>query len=162
MKKYMVMIIIAFTFTVVLGQSFTEVKKKAEQGYATAQFNLGVMYYQGEGTLRDPKQALHWHKKSAEQGYTKAQFNLGAMYYQGEGTLKDPKQALHWYKKCAAQGCAKAQYNLGVMYYYGEGTLEDRKQTAYWMKKAYENKNEGEKINAKAFWDKFNLWKYTD
>jgi TPR repeat protein len=32
-------------------------------------FNLGGMYYEGEGTLKDPQQAKYWIKKAYEAGY---------------------------------------------------------------------------------------------
>ena len=50
--------------------------KAAMQGYAQAQFNLGLYYENGWGTLSDPQQAIKWYKKAAEQGMTKAQVNL--------------------------------------------------------------------------------------
>lgn len=84
-------------------------KKSAEQGYAAAQNNLGVMYNYGEGTLKDPKQAFYWYKKSAEQGYATAQYNLGSMYYDGEGTEKDLKQAAFWIKKSYENGNEEAK-----------------------------------------------------
>ena len=46
--------------------------KAAEQGYANAQYNLGVMYANGEGVTRDHKQAVYWYTKAAEQGYVEA------------------------------------------------------------------------------------------
>ena len=50
----------------------------AEQGYAGAQYNLGVMYDKGDGVLQDYTEALKWYRLSAEQGYAVAQYNLGA------------------------------------------------------------------------------------
>ena len=47
---------------------FLKTKTLAEQGYAKAQFNLGVMYYQGDGVLRNYAKALEWYKQAAEQG----------------------------------------------------------------------------------------------
>ena len=47
---------------------FEKTKQKAEQGHAQAQFNLGVMYDIGQGTLKDPKKSFEWYKKAAEQG----------------------------------------------------------------------------------------------
>ncbi|MDE0472769.1 MAG: hypothetical protein OXH57_12600 [Ekhidna sp.] len=43
-------------------------QKRAEQGDASAQYNLGGMYYKGEDTLKDYQQALYWYRKSAEKG----------------------------------------------------------------------------------------------
>jgi len=40
----------------------------AEQGYASAQFNLGLMYYFGEGVIQNLVSAHMWLKISASQG----------------------------------------------------------------------------------------------
>jgi len=69
----------------------------AEQGDVDAQFNLGIMYYNGQGVLQDTNKALNWFHKAAEQGDVDAQFNLGHMYYNGQGVLQDSNQALHWF-----------------------------------------------------------------
>ena len=42
--------------------------KAAEQGHAKAQFNLGVMYRNGEGVPRDYVQAYFWWSLSGAQG----------------------------------------------------------------------------------------------
>ena len=57
----------------------------AEQGDASAQFNLGFMYADGRGVLKDYQEALKWYRLAAEQGYARAQFNLGFMYADGRG-----------------------------------------------------------------------------
>ncbi|TAH01778.1 MAG: sel1 repeat family protein, partial [Sphingobacteriales bacterium] len=87
--------------------------KAAEQGYARAQYNLGLMYEEGIGVLQDKKEAISWYFKAAEQGVADAQYNLGIMYTKGEGVLQDKKEAVNWYRKAAEQGNAKAQYKLG-------------------------------------------------
>lgn len=43
-------------------------RKAAEQGDATAQNNLGVMYTNGLGVGQDYAQAVEWYRKAAEQG----------------------------------------------------------------------------------------------
>jgi len=78
--------------------------KSAEQKHAGAQFDLGVMYSNGEGVPQDKKQAVYWYTESAKQGIISAQANLGMHYYFSEGVLKDYKKAFYWYKKAAAQG----------------------------------------------------------
>ena len=49
------------------------VHQGAEQGYAKAHYNLGVMYENGEGVPEDDKEAVKWYTKSAEQGLADAQ-----------------------------------------------------------------------------------------
>jgi TPR repeat protein len=43
-------------------------QKAADQGYAEAQYNLGVSYTFGKGVLKDDKQAVYWYQKAADQG----------------------------------------------------------------------------------------------
>uniref|UniRef100_UPI000667786E tetratricopeptide repeat protein n=1 Tax=Haemophilus influenzae TaxID=727 RepID=UPI000667786E len=50
----------------------------AEQGDANVQFNLGVMYAEGQGVKQDDFEAVKWYRKAAEQGYANAQANLGS------------------------------------------------------------------------------------
>ena len=57
-----------------------EWKPLAEQGYAKAQYNLGVMYYNGYGVPQDYKEAARFYTLAAEQGDADAQYNLGLMY----------------------------------------------------------------------------------
>ena len=93
-------------------------KQAVLRGHAKAQLQLGLMYYKGEGGLRQNYNlAIALFKKSAEQGISQAQFNLGMIYYKGEGVAKNYEQAVFWLEKAADQGNAQAQYNLATMYY---------------------------------------------
>ena len=40
----------------------------AEQGYASAQYNLGQMYRNGQGVPQDDAEAVKWYRLAAEQG----------------------------------------------------------------------------------------------
>ena len=95
--------------------AFRLFKKAAEQGQANAQYNLGLMYYNGEGVTRDAKQAVYWWQKAAEQGDAGAQYNLGVMYGKGEGVTRDAKQAVYWWQKSAEQGYSYAQRALNII-----------------------------------------------
>ncbi len=97
----------------------------AEQGYANAETNLGIMYYEGRGVPQDYAAAMSWYRKAAEQGYANAQTNLGAMYNMGRGVPQDFAAAVMWYRKAADQGEAVAQYNLANMYDKGRSVPQD-------------------------------------
>ena len=73
----------------------------AEQGNARAQYNLGVMYNQGEGVPEDKAEAARWYRLAAEQGHTGAQYNLGVMYAIGEGIPEEDAEAVRWYRMAA-------------------------------------------------------------
>jgi uncharacterized protein len=73
-----------------------EWKPLAEKGDAKSQTNLGILYFNGKGVLKDYKKAVSWLKKAAEQGEAEAQFILGKIYVEGDGVLKSFKTAKSW------------------------------------------------------------------
>ena len=105
----------------------------AEQGNAITQYNLALMYKNGEGIAEDNVEAAKWYQRAAEQGYASAQNNLGNMYYNGEGVAEDFTQAVKWYRKAAEQGHTEAQSNLGLMYENGLGGLQDKVMAYMWF-----------------------------
>ncbi len=78
-------------------------RKAAEQGYAKAQYNLGVMYDEGLGVPQDYAEAVKLYRKAAEQGDAVAQGNLGLMYDNGQGVTQDYAQAHKWYNLAASR-----------------------------------------------------------
>ena len=78
--------------------AFREFKPLAEQGFANAQNNLGVMYNRGDGVAQDYAEAVKWFRRAAEQGDASAQNNLGAMYNLGDGVPQDYAEAVKWFR----------------------------------------------------------------
>ncbi len=113
-------------------------RKAAEQGDATGQYLLGLMYRYGKGISRDSVEAAEWFRKAAEQGHVRSQFNLAVMSELGEGVSKSQTEAIKWYQKAAEQGDAQAQQNLAAMYYLGQGVAKNSEKAAEWYQKAAE------------------------
>ncbi|MCH7571038.1 MAG: sel1 repeat family protein [Deltaproteobacteria bacterium] len=80
----------------------------AKQGLSQAQYNLGLMYAEGEGVAQDYQEAVRWYRLAAEQGHASGQFSLGAMYIAGHGVPKDYVLAHMWMNMAAAKGVKKA------------------------------------------------------
>ena len=87
----------------------------AEEGDATAQINLGVMYEDGKGVLTNYKTAMKWYKRAAEQGDPRAQVNLGLMYAKGKGVIPDNINAYMWLYIAALTGDGGAISNRDVI-----------------------------------------------
>ena len=81
----------------VTAADFAATKKDAESGDAEAQYNLGLMYDNGEGVPQDNAEAVKWYRLAADQGKALGQLNLGVMYYNGEGVPKDLVEAYAWF-----------------------------------------------------------------
>ena len=83
-------------------------RRAADQGYASAQSNLGLMYAKGEGVPKDDAEAVKWYRSAAEQGNATAQFNLSGMYLRGEGVPQNYVVAYSWASIAAASGASDA------------------------------------------------------
>ena len=87
----------------------------ADQGYANAQNNLGVLYFKGQGVTQDYKEAVKWYRLSADQGNALAQFSLGVMYDNGQGVTQDYVRAHMWFNISASSGGENAQSNRDIV-----------------------------------------------
>jgi uncharacterized protein len=108
-------------------------RPRATQGVAFAQFNLGLMYYSGQGVPQDYAEAAKWYRLAADQGNPDSQNTLGTMYEGGLGFPQDYAEAAKWYRLAAEQGNATAQFNLGFLYYSGQGVPQDYVQAHMWV-----------------------------
>lgn len=112
-------------------------RKAAEQGLPHAQYNLGLMYDQGKGIVKDPSEAIKWFTKAAIQGHDGAQYNLGCAYRDGEGIKQNFVESNKWYLKAAEQGYAEAQTSIGFSYLEGRGGFaRDSQKALEWFQKA--------------------------
>jgi hypothetical protein len=95
--------------------AFEEWIPLAEQGNASAQYYLGVMYRNGDEVNQDYNTAINWYVLAAEQGHANAQFKLGLIYDMGIGVDRDIGIAIMWYTFAAEQGNANARFRLASM-----------------------------------------------
>lgn len=76
----------------------------AEQGNRLAQFQVGMMTEQGQGTDPSLINAYDWYMKAARQGVADAYFALGQIYSRGEIVPKDSVQAFAWFDLASKGG----------------------------------------------------------
>ena len=124
-----------------------EIQNLAKQGNASAQFELGVMYYKGEEVSKDYLKSFKWFQKAADSGLPEAQFNLGLLVSKGHGVDKNLSVALKWFQKAAEQDYPQAQFNLGVMYAQAEGVTRNNIKAYAWLILAVENGYKPAKTN---------------
>jgi TPR repeat protein len=99
--------------------------KAAKQGDPAAQVALGSIYFKGEDTLLNYKEAYSWYQKAAEQGSAHAMFNIGVMHDKGYHVDQDFDEAARWYRKAAELDFPEALFNIGLMYEYGQSVPKD-------------------------------------
>ena len=68
----------------------------AEEGNSNAQYNLGLMYHNGQGVKQDFDEAAKWFLYSAEQGNIRSMQLLSTMHVLGRGVEKDFIQSYIW------------------------------------------------------------------
>lgn len=123
--------------------------KRSENGDAEAQCELGVLYEDGFGVVKNRKEAFKWFAKSAEQGNAKAQYRLGMIYWGADLLPDDTKErsdvvahchieAVKWFTESAKQGNARGQCCLGACYAIGKGVGIDPTESVRWWTKAAE------------------------
>ncbi len=115
--------------------------KLAEQGDADTQFNLGMMYGEGQNIRKDVEQAIKWLCKAGNQGHNKAKNHLKEVYSKDLSTCPSKegvlKEAPMWeLLKLAQRDDANAQFDLGVMYGEGQSIQKDVEQAIEWLCKA--------------------------
>src|SRR5215471_639528 len=105
------------------------IRPLAEQGNTSAAYNLGTMYYNGEGTRRDYAEALKWYRQAGSKGDVESARRAGFMYANGQGVSRDDAEAVKWYRIAADKGDPEGANNLAVIY----STREDKVQAYKWF-----------------------------
>ena len=94
--------------------AFQWFKKAADRGNASAQNELGDMYWQGIGTPINWKEAVRSYKLAAVQNDVNAQFTLGLAYETGHGIDTDSLKAYMWYSIAVSSRPEWASYRDGL------------------------------------------------
>lgn len=106
------------------------------EGYAPAQYQMGIVYQHGYGVIKNGMKALELFELSANQNYSDAQFELALIYSEGKLVQQDLKKAYQLTHKAAKKGLASAQFNLAVMLANGTGTDQDDFKASRWYQSA--------------------------
>lgn len=85
-------------------EAFKWYRVSAEKGYPEAQYQLGFLYNNGEGTAKDECEGFRWWLKAAEQGLPAAQYDVGIAYLNGHGVAKDRAEGIKWLNRAACKG----------------------------------------------------------
>ena len=115
---------------------FKRTLKLAESGDINAQFNLGMMYQEGDVIPENDSKASLWFRRAALQGHAAAAYRVGVLYDEGRSIPESDVKAVKWWRMAAEKGHALAQYNLGLMYRSGAGVTANAASALKWYRKA--------------------------
>ena len=110
MRNFILLVIFSTVslFTLAEDKGFTQYKngeytealeiwtEEADNGEANAIYNIGLLYFFGNGVNKDLSIAYNYCKKAALKGLARAQNNLAYMYLNGIGTNKDYVNSYAW------------------------------------------------------------------
>ena len=108
---------------------------KAEGNYF-AMYNLACMHYFGDGTERDPDQALGWFIKASEAGDAEAASRAGTLLSGKEVSNPDARKAYACFLSAAERGSLSGMGNLAMCLLEGRGCEKDIETGLQWMEKA--------------------------
>lgn len=121
--------------------AFREFSIAAEEGLDLAQYNLGILYFTGQGVEQNLEAAFKWTESAARQGHLAAQFNLATLYYDGQGTPEDRDLAVTWFSQAGKAGNPDAAFVLAKMYQDGEHVKKDPVLAHAWASMAASNEH---------------------
>lgn len=107
-------------------------KSSADKGYSEAMFQVGSMYYYGDGVAQSNQEALKWFQKAADKGNTNAYILMGTIYI----VLNQLEDAFKVYKKAADKDVDMAMHMVGLLYLDGKGVAQNTAEAKIWFRKA--------------------------
>jgi len=102
-----------------------ELRTRAEQGEAAAQYALGNRYFRGLSVATNWPEAFYWFREAAGRGHTGAQLAFGLCYLQGKGTAQSYEASIPWFRKVAALNNQELRCYFGLTYGEGFGAKRD-------------------------------------
>ncbi len=93
-------------------KKFFYAKEAAAKGNARAQFDLAMMYLNGNGVAQNERLAFHYFHKAARNNLVEAKFQMGLSFSKGRGVRKQAQLARYWFKLAVKAGHPKAMAHL--------------------------------------------------
>lgn len=112
---------------------YGQIKDRAMKGDAEAELQMGLQYAEGNGVIKNDKEATRWFEKAALHGQVEAQYRYGLAQLKGYGVVQDYKEAFPWIEQSARRGHPQAQFSLGEIYRNGIGIEIDNARAYLWF-----------------------------
>tara|TARA_R110002124_G_scaffold129483_1_gene290888 strand:- start:186318 stop:188582 length:2265 start_codon:yes stop_codon:yes gene_type:complete len=115
--------------------------ESGHENVANARYNLGVLYQQGLGTLKNMERAIALYQSAALLGHPEAQYNLGIAYAEGIGVPYSIESAVHYFEESAIAGVPESAFNLGLIYENALLGRRDNNKALFWYNLASDQDN---------------------
>ena len=122
-------------------------KKAAQDNDIQAQYNLGMIYLDGEGVKKNHNVAKEWFEKSSTQGHTESQYQLACLYLNEELEMFNQKLGYALLKKASTpskennfEPSSQAIVGRGLCLQNGWGVKKNLKESVKFYEKASDPK----------------------
>lgn len=115
------------------------IQKNANEGNATAQYELSVLYLTGDGVAKDDVAAQAWERKAAAQDHPQALAAVANRLIFGTGVKADFWKGYSSLYRAGALGHAPSQRLMGALYKTGTGVKPDPIEAVKWFNIAIGN-----------------------
>lgn len=109
-----------------LKQAFEYYKIASQYRYYPALIRLGICYYEGRGTKKNPQEAIKIWKEMEFANTAELNYNLGRCYFEQNGLRTNYKTAYKYFSRSAAQGYNPGKYYLAICLLDAKGVKRDR------------------------------------
>ena len=109
-------------------------EKSGQYGYNEAYHNLGMIYKDGKGGMRqDFTKAYNAFRKGADKGSIVCRYDAGFMLYKGLGCQQDYAQSAELFLDGANADHCPSLYMLGLCYRNGYGVEQDTARASFYL-----------------------------
>ena len=117
-------------------KKFEVYTKEASCGNDNSNYNLALMYINGEHVNTDVQKAIIILEKSAANKHALSLYQLGLIFLSKNKQYSDDKKAYNYIKKAAELNNIGAKYLLGSLYYIGRGVNKNINESLKWFESA--------------------------
>lgn len=109
-------------------------EKSGQHGYNEAYHNLGMIYKDGKGGMRqDFTKAYNAFRKGADKGSIVCRYDAGFMLYKGLGCQQDYAQSAELFLDGANADHCPSLYMIGLCYRNGYGVEQDTARASFYL-----------------------------
>ncbi len=94
---------------------FAQAQRAAKMGNKNAEFDLAMMYANGDGVQKNPRLAFNLFHRAARKGHVGAMYCMGVNFEKGLGVIPQQELARHWYGIASRAGNQQAKYKLAQL-----------------------------------------------
>jgi TPR repeat protein len=113
--------------------TINDIEAAAIAGDVNAQYEFGMLYYEGNRLPEDHIQAKVWLRQAATKGHAKAQHNLGVLLYEESPETAERQEAIRWILSAANQGLVDSQIAIAQIYLDGTSIPKNDIEAYLWF-----------------------------